>query len=866
MKHLTKLALLGCVALLASACMREDVYKAPDNDKYDAATNTVMTKIHLDISTDNGPETKITSDYAQRSNNFLGMDLVHLLAYKVDYDPAVVDTGRFVFKRGLAAIRDYDLGSLFEAGDVTKEHSSRTVELALPLETNAVLFYGKAKNSTSSDLQGKVTLEGNTEDVTTFKWGLVPRLSSEEEWTCGYIVFGNILTALLVAGLVNEKEVVIGTGDNQITIPAYWSAKTGPDTYLDHVVTGQTDRRYRVWWPMDDYTPGANITKSNGALYEDGETYSYTEPTTQKTYTYTMHTGTLTWKQCGMMYNNLHDGNAATTTAQISDLSFTPLAESLGEAYSRLTNIKSQPSGNITLKELRAGSAGAILRTMKDLYAVVYKASVANPNSWQEEVARKLAEEIVRRMQEFFVTSGSSLIKYQSADQIYNKIKDNIPGTEWTSHSAQLALFSDAFLSDAAGKGGFPTNLGLPVGAAILKCDTYRHLAENSNDRSEINVIEKFEYEDNIPAYGMGTNATFPFRNYCYPAEIMYFGNSPLWVSDNEVAASEYPDAWDATAKMNIWSQNSRWTGWTRNGSVGSTTRSVAVRKRINYGTALLHSTIKFDPNISYLEDNRFRIYGEANKHISTSFADNTKGIKVTGIVVGGQPQIVNWQFVRRPIDDDDNAPVWVPATGNAESPGEYFTGLVYDNGLEGANRVSNLFDKMIYDKVNPAVNVSDQPQIFTLCWDNYNSELPASAQSDVYIALECVNDTGEDFWGELNMVRNGGTFYLVGKLSMDSVKASTLYTQMRATGLIRHDYFYPPYIPSGDDAGRPVPAPRVLMQDYETTANLVIGQTSLQHAYVTVPDLRASQVSLGVSIDLEWSTGLSFDVNMGTL
>ena len=44
------------------------------------------------------------------------------------------------------------------------------------------------------------------------------------------------------------------------------------------------------------------------------------------------------------------------------------------------------------------------------------------------------------------------------------------------------------------------------------------------------------------------------------------------------------------------------------------------------------------------------------------------------------------------------------------------------------------------------------------------------------------------------------------------------------------------------------------------TTANFVISQKSLQHAYNTVPDLRSTQISLGLSVDLKWETGLLFD------
>jgi hypothetical protein len=48
------------------------------------------------------------------------------------------------------------------------------------------------------------------------------------------------------------------------------------------------------------------------------------------------------------------------------------------------------------------------------------------------------------------------------------------------------------------------------------------------------------------------------------------------------------------------------------------------------------------------------------------------------------------------------------------------------------------------------------------------------------------------------------------------------------------------------------------------TTANFILNRESLQKAYVSVPDLRALQISLGMSVDLEWQTGLSFEVILG--
>lgn len=44
------------------------------------------------------------------------------------------------------------------------------------------------------------------------------------------------------------------------------------------------------------------------------------------------------------------------------------------------------------------------------------------------------------------------------------------------------------------------------------------------------------------------------------------------------------------------------------------------------------------------------------------------------------------------------------------------------------------------------------------------------------------------------------------------------------------------------------------------TEANFVIGANSLQYALVAVPDLRSTQISLGLSVDLNWQTGLSFE------
>jgi hypothetical protein len=48
------------------------------------------------------------------------------------------------------------------------------------------------------------------------------------------------------------------------------------------------------------------------------------------------------------------------------------------------------------------------------------------------------------------------------------------------------------------------------------------------------------------------------------------------------------------------------------------------------------------------------------------------------------------------------------------------------------------------------------------------------------------------------------------------------------------------------------------------TTATFKLGANSLQNAFITVPDLRSTQASLGLSVDLNWRSGLSFEAALG--
>ena len=860
MKKILSLAALSALALAAMlSCQREP--QGTENPNFDPKGNTVKAKFTMSLSTNNGPEeTKTTAAYAQINSAFLGMEQVHLLTYAVKngegrpnfyFNPWKMNPDGSYAKDGenkmikLGATRDFDLGELFPAKSTAISEDTRTVELAIPLETDCVVIYGKAKKSSgSSDLQGAVSLAGDVSDLSTIRFTLVPRLDDIKKFNVGATAFARILNYIVCSGLVQEKRTT--NAETGALITGFWKVSTGND-----------DKSYGFWWPQDASTPTA--PGANDGAWDGTNTHQY-------------HKGQLSWKQLGQMYQFKYDSPAAGTDPNtvVPGYVIPPLAEPLGEAYYTLTNVVK--SGE--LKELRAGSAQSVLRTMSDLYSIVDKISNASTTSWQEEVAKQLGAEIKAKMEEFFVrnstgfffktASGDGRFTTSEVTAFVNKVNGmGNPYDGWNYEDAKALFNADYFpYSYTSGEStitnaGFPINIGLPFGASCMNC-TVTVDANNTDYPIGSKVPDIFAYVTDIPAYGMGT-ATFPIKNYRYPPELMYYGNSPVRVSDQVV------ENWPSS--LGAWDNAASWDSWNASGNaskVTSTTRSVAMIDHINYGNALLKSRVMFASGVTALKDNNAAIH-------NNSEADNNvplTGLVVTGLVVGGQPDAVCWDFTRAVPDNDV---VWTWST-------DHYT----NNGAEisfdafGENP-ANQFDKMIYDRVEdqqiasyavePSGGEADPiTPIYTLCWDNYDATKDAANQQDVYVALEIKNNTGKDFWGELNLVRNGGTFYLVGKLSASQGIKPTGYKKVAGTDdwdLSRSNYQYPPFDPL---TGATINVPRVFMQDYMTTANLILGEDALKHAYVTMPDLRSSQITLGVAIDMNWSKGLTYNVNMGVL
>ena len=461
------------------------------------------------------------------------------------------------------------------------------------------------------------------------------------------------------------------------------------------------------------------------------------------------------------------------------------LGEILSNAFYTLNKIYS----TTTTQELRAGSGTAVLKMLSDLFVVVNTVANANPTNVREEFAKKIG-----------VAIKTNLTKVL-----------NDTGTDWlsitTMTDAQHLNKSILIPSDNNNLSKFPAVFGMPDGSTILNYE----LAEGSTFKNE------YSYRATIPTYNITATASqeFDIFNYMYPAELCYFGNSPIRVTNATVLAKDFPEG------TTDWDKDASWTGWDVS-HVVSSTRSVAMKDNINYGTSLLKSKVIYDSSISELEDNKEVIQ---KRFDPTSTEENNKitiddGLfTLKGIIVGGQEQEMGWNYVAK-----------------ATSP--TFKYMIYDNSLSSTQQ---------------SIKTTGSDYAYTLVWDNWNQALSGGKQNVVYIALEFVNNSGIDFWGENNLIRQGGTFYIAGKLDPDE----GLSTDDRSAGVTwPENYALPPYDTSGNTIKK---ERRVFIQDFMTTANFVLGKTSLQHAMVEVPDLRSAQLSLGLSVDLEWSSGLSF-------
>ena len=312
----------------------------------------------------------------------------------------------------------------------------------------------------------------------------------------------------------------------------------------------------------------------------------------------------------------------------------------------------------------------------------------------------------------------------------------------------------------------FPTNLGLPEGCMILNC-----------------TDGNFSYvsQPTMPSSG---SSTINLYDITYPAAIAYRANTELAAKSEEV--SSWP------TQYGNW-ENSNWEGWGNEVSV--TTRSIALKKNIQYGVAQMVTKIQTASSI--LNDN------STDNRVSV----NAESFPVTGILVGGQRQSIDWEFL---------------PDGSTQR-------VIYDADIPSDTYAAST------DWSNP---------IYTLVFDNY-VDGDKEAQETVRIAVELQNNSTADFTGVDGIVAAGQKFYLIAELNP------------KASGLTPISW------PNSNTNRFPqFGIDRTFVQDYKTCVNLTIN--TLKNAYVTIPDLRSVKLQLGLSVDLQWQSGLTFNVPLG--
>ena len=175
----------------------------------------------------------------------------------------------------------------------------------------------------------------------------------------------------------------------------------------------------------------------------------------------------------------------------------------------------------------------------------------------------------------------------------------------------------------------------------------------------------------------------------------------------------------------------------------------------------------------------------------------------VTGVIVGGQPTSVNYLFT--------------PANNSGGR-------TIYDNTMN-----SPFYAKYSASEVGV--------QNHTLVLETYKDQ-------KVNIIIELENNSGNAFVGKTGIIPNNTKFYLAAELDPANI---------------------------GTNSTNASSLDRVFMQDYTTTAILKIAQGSpgtantkgLGAAYNVIPDLRTTQMELGMSVNLSWKPGIVFKTDI---
>lgn len=328
--------------------------------------------------------------------------------------------------------------------------------------------------------------------------------------------------------------------------------------------------------------------------------------------------------------------------------------------------------------------------------------------------------------------------------------------------------------------GDFPRGLSLPDGVVRVKFDD----ATNS-----------FTFETATAGTTTTGSNLIDYKTVTYPSELAYFVSSPIKTSTTDKSkVGDLPSYKDWLAGT-----TNAWDGY--GDIVQNNTLFVALQNPVQYGVACLKSSIKYSG--TSLEDNaKEKIGSESNNFITV----NDKSFPITGILIGGQPAGVKWDFEPK------------STTKSAD-----FKYTIYDNDMNGGKTFTA-----------KAEDTGTLPYNYTLVLDNKDTSSEGATQSNVNVVIELENNAA-DFYGADGLIPKGSKFYLAGTLNLNATNGVSKPNNSKVD--------------------------HVFVKDHTTVANFTIKE--LKKAYNCIPDLRTSKINVGLAVDLKWESGITFNVDL---
>lgn len=398
--------------------------------------------------------------------------------------------------------------------------------------------------------------------------------------------------------------------------------------------------------------------------------------------------------------------------------------------------------------------------------------STGNGTKWSDigtEESANNDDKILHTLYNTFIklTAGSA----NSVNSFINHLKAAIESQGVKTEMANAIIANCVEVS-----GEFPRDLSLPDGVVRVKFDT----------------TNGFMFETATAGTTTTGSDLIDYKTVTYPSELAYFVSSPIKTSTTDKSkVTDLPEYKDWLAGTETWD------GY--GDIVQNSTHFVALQNPVQYGVACLKSSIKCSG--TSLEDNaKVKISSESNNIITV----NDNSFPVTGILIGGQPAGVKWDFE--------------PASSILSGEFKY---TIYDKDMNGGKTFTA-----------KAVDTTTLPYNYTLVLDNKDTSSEGAKQSNVNVVIELENKAG-DFYGADGLIPKGSKFYLAGTLDL-----SQYYKTEDGTTL-----------------------DHVFIKDHTTIANFTI--KDLKKAYNCIPDLRTSKINVGLAVDLKWESGIKFDVNL---